>query len=122
MNKILKKQAELQELLLIDGDVPEYTGELCDKILKTARFLDQEIVELVEEIACSRDILKPWKQNFGHVYTKPIAITDKVRSEAIDVLKFALNICLMAGITPENIDAEFNKVNNRCIDRHNNGY
>lgn len=122
MNKILKKQADLQKLLSTDENSVVHTGVLCDNILRHARYLDQEIIELVEEIAGSRDILKPWKQDFCSVYAKPIVITDKVRSEAIDVLKFALNICLMAGITPENIDEEFEKVNQRCIDRYNNGY
>jgi NTP pyrophosphatase (non-canonical NTP hydrolase) len=122
MNKLFKKQQDLQELLTTGEPDGEYVGDLCGQIRNMAFYLNQEVVELIEEIAGSRDINKPWKNSYIDLYLKETDLTDKVRSEAIDVLKFAMNICLLAGITPENITEEFNKVHQRCIERYENGY
>jgi NTP pyrophosphatase (non-canonical NTP hydrolase) len=122
MNKLFKQQQDLQSLLTTGEPDGEYVGNLCEQIRNMAFYLNQEVVELIEEIAGSRDINKPWKTAYTDLYMKETDITDKVRSEAIDVLKFAMNICLLAGITPENVDEEFNKVNDRCIERYENGY
>lgn len=100
----------------------EFVGELCDKIHSMAFYLNQEVVELTEEIAGSRDINKPWKVSHEEIYMREIDLTDKVKSEAIDVLKFALNICILSGIDETNIDAEFDKVHLRCLERLANGY
>lgn len=122
MNKLFKKQQELQALLTTGETDGDYVGNLCEQIRNMSFYLNQEVVELIEEIAGSRDINKPWKSSYTDLYMKETDITDKVRSEAIDVLKFAMNICLLAGITPENIDEEFDKVDKRCIERYENGY
>lgn len=120
MNELFRKQATLQELL--NEGSSDYVGDLCHKIKNMAFFLNQEVVELVEEIAGTRDINKPWKANYNNIYHKHVEITDKVRSEAIDVLKFAMNICLLAGITPENVDKEFDQVHKRNVRRIDDGY
>lgn len=123
MNKLFKKQQELQELYATDDSYNiEYVGQLCEQIRNMQLFLTQEVDELVEEIAGSRDINKPWKSNYQYIYLSEIDLTSKVKSEAIDVLKFAMNICLLAGITPDNIESEFDKVHKRCIERYENGY
>lgn len=122
MNNLFKKQQELQLLLTTDDGDGEFVGTLCDKIRSMAFYLNQEVVELIEEIADSRDINKPWKASYVDLYMKETDLTDKVRSEAIDVLKFAMNIALLAGITPENIDEEFDKVHDRNLERIENGY
>ena len=123
MNEILKKQQELQALLATDHeDEIEYVGQLCDQIRNMSYFLNQEVTELMEAIAGSRDINKPWKTSYPSVYCTEIDITDEVKSEAMDVFKFALNICLLAGITPDNVEEEFNKVHQKCLDRYHNGY
>jgi len=120
MNKLFKKQLELQ--LALAPSEPTCTGELCNSIKDIAFFLNQEVTELTEEIAGSRDINKPWKVRYKIVYDAPIIITSKVKSEAIDVLKFAMNICLKAGITPENINEEFMKVHKVNVQRIDDGY
>lgn len=122
MNNLFKKQQELQELLTTGEPDGEYVGNLCEQIRNMSFYLNQEVVELIEEIAGSRDINKPWKSSYTDLYLRETDITDKVKSEAIDVLKFAMNICLLAGITPENVAEEFNKVHKRCIERYENGY
>lgn len=120
MNIILKKQLQLQEALNVKHS--KVVGELCDEIKDTALFLNQEVIELIEEIAGSRDILKPWKNSYQDLYINDVNITNKVKEEAIDVLCFAMNICLMSGITPENIDEEYSKVYSKNISRLYNGY
>lgn len=121
MNKLFKAQQMLQMIIKPESN-HTMTGQLCEEILQTAFYLNQEVVELVEELGGGRDINKPWKNGYLGLYETPICITSKVRSEAIDVLKFAMNICLMAGITPENIDAEFLKVHEKNLYRIDNGY
>jgi len=122
MNLILKKQQELQKTLSHLDDSVVAVGTLCNDIREMNFFLNQEVVELIEEIAGTRDINKPWKECFMEVHEQDIEITDKVRSEAIDVLKFCLNICLLAGITPENINEEFDKVHDLNLKRIVDGY
>lgn len=123
MNKLLKDQQDLQNRLMPCETKYANVGELCGDIRDMSFYLNQEVVELIEEIAGSRDISKPWKEAHNKVYYAPIMdASDKVKSEAIDVLKFALNICLMAGITPDNIDEEFYKVNSNNHKRIDNEY
>lgn len=133
MTEIMVKQRSLLRLMANKNSDPmvnpsallgsdEITNEyLCKYIRDMSFYLHQEVVELVEEIG-GKDILKPWKEGFKQVASKPPVITDKVRSEAMDVLSFCLNICLAAGITPNNILEEYMKVWNKNIDRQNNSY
>jgi len=121
MNLILERQRALQDMLANDMTTL-LAGTLCSDIRDMAFFLNQEVTELIEEIGGSRDINKPWKEGYESLYSAEINITDKVRSEAIDVLKFCLNICLLAGITPENIEEEFDKVHKRNLQRIEDGY
>ena len=120
MNKLLSKQLRLQQDL---GECRIYTcnGHLCDDIRDISYFLNREVVELIDEIG-GPNICKPWKVNYSAAYITPTEITPAVRSEAIDMLKFALNICLKAGITPENLDEEFDKVHEKNLRRIKNGY
>ena len=121
MKTILAKQLELQQKLQANLN-NNLVGSLCGNIKDTNFFLNQEIIELIEEIAGSRDILKPWKSNYRSIHCRRVVLTDKVKEEAIDVLCFAMNICLMAGITPDNIEDEYNKVYKKNIDRLIDGY
>lgn len=121
MNRLFKLQQKLQTIIKPETN-HAMVGQLCEEILQTAFYLNQEVVELVEELGGGRDINKPWKSNYLSLYEAPVCITSKVKSEAIDVLKFAMNICLLAGITPENIEAEFLKVHEKNLYRIDNGY
>jgi len=120
MDNLFKLQQESQEML--DAQKPMNVGELCNNIRDMAFFMNQEVVELIEEIAGDRDINKPWKTTHANLFIQPIVLDDKVKSEAIDMLKFAMNICLMAGITPENVDEEFTKVHTKVLNRILDGY
>lgn len=120
MELFFKDQIELQRKLNVVS--PLTVGQLSSDIKEMNFFLNQEVVELVEEIAGTRTINKPWKSSYSEVSEQPIVITDAVRSEAIDVLKFAMNICIMAGITADNVEEEFYKVHDKNIRRIKDGY
>jgi NTP pyrophosphatase (non-canonical NTP hydrolase) len=124
MTSVFIKQAFLQRCLRDKQGVkaPETVGEVCDTIHKSMTFFQLEAIELMEEIAGSKDILKPWKENHAYVASQQFKTSDSIKSEAMDVLCFALNICLLAGITPTNIDQEYQKVWDKNIDRCRNGY
>ncbi len=94
---------------------------MVDYIKDQAFFLQQEAIELAEEFG-GKDILKPWKINHVSVATNIAKITDNTKSEAIDMLCFCLNICLAAGITPDNIHDEYSKVWVKNINRQHDGY
>lgn len=127
MNYILYKQLILQELIASRAGIDTPFADMsvksvCQTIKENSFFLTQEVVELMEEIAGSRSILKPWKKDHRIVANRNFQTTAKVKSEAMDVLSFALNICIAAGITPDNINEEYTKVWNNNIKRHSNGY
>lgn len=97
-------------------------GDVVKYIKEHSFFMNQEVVELMQQIGCGNTVLKPWKQSHLAVCQEEAIIDDDVKSEAIDMLCFCLNICLAAGITPENIDAEYDKVWLKNISRQQNGY
>jgi NTP pyrophosphatase (non-canonical NTP hydrolase) len=132
MNKILKKQIEVQKLLadsMVTGYIvpPHYmmnvtVGDKYHTISSMQTFLNQEVDELLIELGDgTRDIHKPWKKKC-HIIKKSTFESDPdIRGEAIDVLCFALNICIAAGITPENIEDEYNEVYDKILRRIENG-
>jgi NTP pyrophosphatase (non-canonical NTP hydrolase) len=122
MKSIMQKQEHLQQLIDPKLIVNAFAGQVCDKIRATAFYLEQEVVELVEEIGGGRDINKPWKKSHVELYNSPVIITDHVKGEAMDVLCFALNILILSGITSDNIDEEFEKVYQKNLKRVSDGY
>ncbi len=81
-------------------------------------FLDEEVTELMEELGNgTREIHKPWKKECIALRSKEFISTDKIKEEAIDVLCFALNICLAAGLDENNIEEEYEKVFNKIMSR-----
>lgn len=124
MKNILAKQQQLIALIHAVHGAPDLTakGTIVSYVKDQAFFLNQEVVELCEAIGGSRDILKPWKVAHKELSAEAVDITDHIKSEAIDALCFCMNICLAAGITPENIEEEYSKVWEKNMERHNNGY
>ena len=129
MNEMLKKQLQLLNLIAQNtSDVhpcfimhQPTKGDVVNYIKEHLFFMNQEAVELMQQIG-SNVALKPWKQSYLDVCQEEAIIDDAVKSEAIDMLCFCLNICLAAGITPDNIDAEYQKVWHKNIGRQQNGY
>jgi NTP pyrophosphatase (non-canonical NTP hydrolase) len=132
MNTILYKQQELQKLIAEVQNTPEINisdfpsvpnGVLCEHVKSHAFSMQEEVVELLIAIGGGdRAILKPWSKKYPAIYCKEFIPTDAIKSEAIDMLCFCLNICLAVGITPGNIDDEYNKVLNKNIIRQTKGY
>ena len=129
MNRsILEKQVELQEGFSASAgmrkpiDLAAYAtiGAVLDYIREMLYFMNEETVELMNEIGGSRDALKPWSSGYAASRQKRFRSTEHVKSEAIDMLCFSLNICMAAGITPENLDDEYNKVYLKNKRRQNN--
>lgn len=125
MNEIFKKQLDLQNLIALNtGRVerPINRGQLVDYIKDQAFYLNSEILELMEAVGGSRDILKPWKASYGYYAYRDDFREEVSKSEAIDMLCFAMNICLAVGVTPDNIDEEYDKVWQKNIKRQQDGY
>lgn len=130
MNEILKKQLQLLNLIAQNtSDVhpcfivhQPTKGDVVKYIKEHSFYMNQEIVELMQQIGGSNTVLKPWKQSHLAVCQEEATIDDDVKSEAIDMLCFCLNICMATGITPDNIEAEYEKVWLKNIERQQNGY
>ena len=120
MNNILKKQAKLQtkyckleHYKLLDPSETDQmnVGQVVDYIRSMQVFINQEIEELILEIAGDdRAINKPWSIRYEPIREQLFTSTPDVKGEAIDVLLFTMNLLLASGIRPENIEEEYDKV------------
>lgn len=118
MKSILEKQAQLQTNFydlkaqsVNPSDLPGSTKlSVVDYIKEMHFFMNEEVTELLEEVAGSRNSLKPWLKEHDSLKEDRYVPDGDSKSEAIDVLCFCMNILLAAGITHENIDAEYDKV------------
>jgi hypothetical protein len=130
MKNILSKQLQLLNLIAQNTTdlhpcfmpMQPTKGDVVKYIKEHAFFMNQEVIELMQQIGTGNAVLKPWKQSHLSVCQEEAIIDDLVKSEAIDTLCFCLNICLAAGITPDNIDAEYEKVWHKNVERQNGGY
>ena len=122
MNQILDHQRKLQHLYGMDPSNLASVGDQYSYIKDTLFYLQEEVSELLEALGNgSRDIHKPWSINQAKILNRTANQSNTVKSEAIDMLCFTLNICLAAGITPDNIDMEYKKVLTKNLDRINSG-
>lgn len=132
MNNILSKQLELLNLIKEKhgGIHPNKyglhyhdKGTVIQYIKDNAFFLNEEIVEVMLAIGNNdRAIIKPWTERHKTLVNAKFEPDDKVKSEAIDMLCFCINICLAVGITPDNIEDEYNKVWSKNVNRQQNNY
>jgi dimeric dUTPase (all-alpha-NTP-PPase superfamily) len=86
-----------------------------DRIKWTKEFAlcaHQELAEVLDAV--------DWKSY--HLYNKQYS-TDNVKNEIIDVIKFALNLCIVWGMTSEEIwhifDAKTQEITNRFNEKNN---
>lgn len=120
MKSILSKQAdlqsryaELQHYYTIDPNNAEGlpVDTVYDYIQKMQFYMNEEINELLLELGDGdRAVHKPWSTRYQALRSKEFHATDRIRNEAIDTLCFMMNILLVAGIHPENLEAEYDKV------------
>ena len=125
MNNIFRKQAKLQSgYNILDPSKFSTTasvGNAVDYIREMNFYMSEEISELIQEISGgNRNAMKPWSVYYEQERIKSFSSSSHVRSEAIDVLCFAINICLAAGVTADNVDEEYNKVLEKNVRRQKN--
>jgi len=110
MNKLFESQKYLQSAL---GRKHKYThdlliGDVYDDLIKMKFFIDEEMTELLEALGDgTRDIHKPWKSTYEQLRAKQYVSTKHIREEAIDMLCFAVNVCLGVGLDEHNIHEEY---------------
>jgi NTP pyrophosphatase (non-canonical NTP hydrolase) len=93
-------------------------GTTINYIQSMSFFLSEEISELIQEISGgNRNAMKPWSATYNKERNKSFVTTPHIRSEAIDMLCFAINICLAAGIKPLDVNLEYDKVLEKNIRR-----
>lgn len=123
MNRVFRMQALLQEGY---QDMPDPSklsgaatvGTTIDYIQQMSFYLSEEVSELIQEISGgNRNAMKPWSVNYAKERNRSFVTTQHVRSEAIDMLCFAINICLAAGIKPANINREYDQVLTKNVGR-----
>jgi hypothetical protein len=131
MKAILAKQISLQEMFRLQPgynfpnpvDYPSTgerhtVGEVYDFISLMKFCLDEELTELLEALGDgSRKIHKPWTKEYEYLRNRPFSIDLKVVEEAIDALCFMMNILLTVGVTPENVENEYQKVWDKNVSR-----
>lgn len=134
MNNIFYKHTKLQALmwkqskaainpLLIQGGINYSVGDIYDFIQQMKFCMDEEVTELLEALGDNtRAIHKPWHKAYCELRNKPYATSDSVKEEAIDMLCFAVNICLAAGITDKDVNFLYDKVNDKIMHRLENGH
>ena len=132
MNRILLLQSRLQSTyakmdgypLLNPVDFQDYTvGQIYDFIRHKKFCLNEELTELMEELGDgSRNIHKPWSPNYFTLRNRMMKSTPGMLEEAIDSLCFLMNILLAVGITPENLEDEYDKVFAKNTGRIKNYY
>jgi len=133
LEKQLQRQLDFKSAGAINHTVPTMlnnTGDAYDYLVAQKQFLDEEFAELLEELIPEgfnkRDIKKPWKQDYDMIRQTHFIASGRtkadLRGEAIDLLCFALNICLAAGVTPKNIEKEYDLVDQKNKERLDSGY
>ncbi len=133
MNDLLFKQKSLLRLIAHrTKDTFKHNPSDCGVITKgeAVNYIKEHLLYMVEEVnelilAISdndRAILKPWSTRYNEVAMRNFSTTDAIQEEAIDMLCFCMNICLAAGLTPENINAAYEKKWLENINRQERGY
>jgi len=121
LNALYNKFKRIQDIPAQSTNLTK--GEIINYIKDQMLYLQLEIVELMVEIGNDdAAILKPWSERHPTIALQKFEPTDRTKSEAIDCLRFCLNICLAAGLTPDNIEQEFDKVWTRSITRLQDNY
>lgn len=126
MNSIFKMQQELQDVIIKNrqcaSTLPHSKGSMVNHIKDHAFYMSEEVTELMIAVGGDRAILKPWSVRHKDIVNLPFETSDDIKSEAIDMLCFCINICLAVGITPYNINDEYGKVWLKNMERQHNDY
>lgn len=127
MDKVFELQERVQQLMAEFNDNMDHNtvfgnkttvGETYDYVIQLKFFIEEEITELLESLGDgSRDIHKPWKGTYESLRDQAFVSTDKTKEEAIDMLCFAINVCIAVGVDHTNINDEYFKVFKKILSR-----
>lgn len=112
--EMFRRQAKLQRVMRPKREFPSADEtELMAQVREQTLSLIAEIIEALEKTAW-----KPWLTEMPH---NPLPYTPFFK-EMVDALHFFINLCLLAGITPENLYAGYIRKNEINHMRQRNGY
>jgi len=128
MKNILAKHLQLQ----IDmeaagkttrvGELSTTRGESIHFLREMSHFLNMELLELEREFAKAEAGVKPWRNGHEQIVSLPHGTDCRTKEESMDCLCFIMNILLASGITPENIDSEYDKIHTKIRERLDESY
>lgn len=114
---IFRRQKEFMDMLVMADKLPEYPIDITTK--HGQRMLKEINGELVGELYEAMYILK----NKSHRFTDHTDVDfEHFREELGDALAYFVEICAMAGITPEELYAEYCRKNAFVKKRAKDGY
>lgn len=117
LDDIFAKQEVFMELLKDNDRMPEWPVDLTTKLAQ--RLIKETVWNLVEELAEASFTLK----NRMHRMTdeKDVDI-GHYREELGDAFAFFIEICILSGVSPSELHAEYTRKNAVVIDRLKGGY
>lgn len=117
LEEIFTKQTEFMELLRQNDRMPEWPIDLTTK--PGQRLIKETVWNLVEELAEASFTLK----NRMHRLTDARLIDEEhYREELGDAFAFFVEICILSGISPEDLHREYVRKNAVVKERLERGY
>lgn len=127
MNSIFELQRRIQQRYaalrgMQDPQKISTRGEAVEYIQQMHVYLNEELAELLREIDPNNTVRKPWKTDYVHDSETEYNTNHRTKQEAMDALCFMMNICLAAGLTPENIEEVYASVHRKNLERLDDSY
>jgi NTP pyrophosphatase (non-canonical NTP hydrolase) len=117
LTDIFSRQMEFMDMLVMADKLPEYPIDITTKYGQ--RQIKEIVWNMVEEMAEASFILK----NRAHRFTDHTDVDfEHFKEELGDALAYFVEICVMSGITPEELYAEYCRKNAFVKKRARDGY
>lgn len=117
LNKIFMKQSEFMTMLVEHDKFPVYPVDLTTK--SGQRFVKECVWNLVEELAEASFTLKNRQHKISDDNELDVA---HYREELGDAFAYFIEICLLSGLTAEDLYNEYSRKNTIVKQRLANGY
>lgn len=117
LEDIFTRQAEFMEMLRQNDKMPEWPVDLTSK--SGQRFIKETVFNMIEELAEASFTLK----NRSHRMTDARVVdVDHYKEELGDAFAYFVEICILSGISTEDLFQEYCRKNKVVKDRLNKGY
>ena len=117
LKEIFRLQEEFMELLKLNDRLPEWPIDLTTKFGQ--RQIKEGIFNMIEELAEASFTLK----NRAHRVTDASDVDiDHYREELADALAYFIKVCIMSGISADDLFVEYRKKNDIVKERLSRGY